>query len=327
MQAGDQAWARSASPSAACWEAANVVSASEAEVVVEVDGVQRKHPPGEVLPINPGPAVPDLTTMVVLNQATIFACVRDRYALNKIYTRASRMLIAVNPGHPLPELYAEGQKDKSMGADFHDPRLEPHVYDVSEQAYRQLAATQRPQSIVISGESGAGKTESIKYCMNFLVWRATRTRAEAAPAAARGQASSEELTARIMQSNPLLEAFGNAKTIRNNNSSRFGKYITLQFDGGAAIVGAQLHTFLLEKSRVANADGAEERSFHVFYQLLAGAGVLPRKRPSDFRLLSLSGARPNPLPPRHTPPCVTSMRPRPTTHHRAFGAACRHIVD
>ncbi len=284
MQAGEKVWARAAAPSDACWEAAKVVSSSSDRVVVDVDGAERTLPLDGVLPANPGPAVPDLTTMVVLNQATILANVRERYALNKIYTRASRMLVAVNPGHPLPELYTEGQREKSKAADFSDPRLEPHVYDTSEQAYRQLVAQQRPQSIVISGESGAGKTESIKYCMNFLVWRA-KSMTDARP---RGQAS-EELTARIMQSNPLLEAFGNAKTGRNNNSSRFGKYITLQFDESAAIVGAGLHTFLLEKSRVANANGESERSYHIFYQLIEG--VLKGKKATDFRLLSLSGAR------------------------------------
>jgi len=147
-------------------------------------------------------------------------------------------------------------------------KREPHLYDVAEETYRQLVAEQRAQSIIISGESGSGKTESIKYCMNYLVWRA--------PAEDGGQAGSA-LTTRIMQSNPLLEAFGCAKTQRNHNSSRFGKYISLQFSPSCAIVGATIHTFLLEKSRVTNANAHNERSYHVLYQLIAGSPLAKGK--------------------------------------------------
>jgi len=248
------------------------------------DGSRKLLPAADVLPVNPGPAVPDLTTMVVLNEATILNNVRERYLKNRIYTRAANMLVAVNPGHLIPELYTDATRTHTKGADLRDPRLEPHLYDVAEQAYRQLEAKGKPQSIVISGESGAGKTESIKYTMNYLVWRSSEN-SKAGGAGAAG----EQLTTRIMQSNPLLEALGNAKTQRNHNSSRFGKYITLQFDVARAIVGAQIHTFLLEKSRVTNTDAEKERSYHVFYQLVAGHPLMAGKSCQDFRTLSLSG--------------------------------------
>ena len=225
--------------------------------------------------------------MVVLNAATILSNVRERYARDKIYTRAARMLVALNPGHPPPELYTDATRRHSRDADLRDPRLEPHLYDVAEQAYRQLVMEGHNQSIVISGESGSGKTESIKYCMNYLVWRSDA--ATQGSGATAGGAVTSDLTQRIMQSNPLLEALGNAKTQRNHNSSRFGKYITLQFSSAQLIVGAQIHTFLLEKSRVTNATAPYERSYHVLYQLVCGSPLAKGAGVGDFRMISQSG--------------------------------------
>ena len=238
-------------PGAPCWVAdpedafveAKIASVDGAKVSVSMaDGASREVDAAEVRETNPGPAVPDLTTMVVLNEATMLQNVRERFGRDRIYTRAGLMLVAVNPGRLFAELYTDSVKGRSKDSDLHDVKREPHLYDVAEQAYRQLLAEKKSQSIIISGESGAGKTESIKYSMNYLVWRApsvesSSTGAAMAPAAAE---AGGQLTTRIMQSNPLLEALGNAKTQRNHNSSRFGKYITLQFTQGAAIVGAQV---------------------------------------------------------------------------------------
>ena len=293
---GARVWAKTPADDLAGYELAKFVGQAGPKLVVEVDssGAKRELDPSEMLEANPGPAVPDLTTMVVLNAATMLHNVRERYSHDRIYTRASNMLVAVNPGHPLPELYTEGARSKSKKADLRDPRLEPHLYDVAEQAFRQLVAEKKPQSIVISGESGAGKTESIKYCMNYLVWRSDTgggssssgggpqapPRLSAVPGGGPSGSSdaAQTLTNRIMQSNPLLEAIGCAKTQRNHNSSRFGKYITLQFKGASQqIVGAQIHTFLLEKSRVTSADAPDERSYHVLYYLVAGSGRVHRE--------------------------------------------------
>ena len=308
---GTHVWAKTAADDTACYVAGKFVKAAGAKVVVErdSDGSSVELDPADMLEVNPGPAVPDLTTMVVLNAATMLHNVRERYEKDKIYTRASNMLVAVNPGHPLPELYTEGTRSKSKNANLHDPRLEPHLYDVAEQAFRQLKAEKKAQSIVISGESGAGKTESIKYCMNYLVWRSdsgvgggsssggdgkAATGLGAVPGAMPGAAAASggnagALTNRIMQSNPLLEAIGCAKTQRNHNSSRFGKYITLQFAGSQQIVGAQIHTFLLEKSRVTSTDAHDERSYHVLYYLVAGSPQTQGKGVEAFRMLTQSG--------------------------------------
>ena len=213
---GAKVWAKVADGEA--YARASVASASgSGKVHVDLDaGGKLELQPSEVLESNPGPAIPDLTTMVVLNAATMLNNVRERYSHDLIYTRAANMLVAVNPGHPLPELYTEQKRAKSREANLRDPRLEPHLYDVAEQAFRQLSAERTAQSIIVSGESGAGKTESIKYCMNYLVWRSesegkgdggrSQLGAAAPPPGVGGAGDTASLTQRIMQSNPLLEA-------------------------------------------------------------------------------------------------------------------------
>ena len=157
------------------------------------------------------------------------------------------------------------------------------------------------QSLLVSGESGAGKTETNKQLMNYLIWRAGTASSTSA-----ADAGSKSLSQRILDTNPVLEALGNAKSIRNNNSSRFGKYVNLKFSTDWKVMGAEVRTFLLEKSRVTNASLAKERSYHIFYQLLAGAqagapasatdvpgltllSFLSGKAPTDFVYTSLSG--------------------------------------
>jgi len=135
--------------------------------------------------------------------------------------------------------------------------MPPHVYSIAAQAYNGLvdSDTHESQSILISGESGAGKTEATKLVLSYL--------SEAAGS------ESGMIEQRILAANPILEAFGNAKTLRNNNSSRFGKFVQLHFDGRGKIVGCDTQHYLLEKTRIVQA-GPKERSFHVFYHLCAG---------------------------------------------------------
>eukprot|EP00004_Rigifila_ramosa_P024874 TRINITY_DN7311_c0_g1_i3.p1 TRINITY_DN7311_c0_g1~~TRINITY_DN7311_c0_g1_i3.p1 ORF type:complete len:1642 (-),score=466.43 TRINITY_DN7311_c0_g1_i3:61-4626(-) len=160
--------------------------------------------------------------------------------------------------------------------------MPPHVYAVADRAFRSMKADKKSQSVLISGESGAGKTETAKLVMQYLVKVGAKQG---------GQAAVNEQ--RILDSNPILEAFGNAKTLRNNNSSRFGKFIEIQFNDQSNVVGASIVTYLLEKSRlVFQAKG--ERNYHVFYQLLAGADAGMRTRyhlgaPETFRLVNQSG--------------------------------------
>ena len=134
------------------------------------------------------------------------------------------------------------------------------------------------QCIVVSGESGAGKTETNRQLLNYLVWRGTDARSE------------DKLTQKILDTNPILESLGNAKTTRNNNSSRFGRYVLVRFTDENEVVGAQVRTFLLERSRVTSTSKARERSYHVLYELCAGKTTYTNGLPPEsFHYLSLSG--------------------------------------
>jgi myosin-5 len=217
---------------------------------------------------------------------------KARHCAGKPYSRVSDIVIAVNPYQWLTELYTEqvrlyyAQKLVWETSDK-DPRigLPPHVYEVSSLCYKGLAMKKINQSILVSGESGAGKTETVKIAMNHIA------SVQQDPNAT-DDGDSSLVVNRILDSNPLLEAFGNAKTRRNDNSSRFGKYIKLQFehitpkerDGmpRAALAGSTCEVYLLEKSRVITHDPTE-RVYHVFYQLLAA--------PEDKKLEIWSGLK------------------------------------
>jgi myosin heavy subunit len=199
--------------------------------------------------------LPDLTDEAVLDT------LQQRFEQQqKIYTWVGSTLISINPYHDLglcsPELIAA-----HVGlAAVNDGSLPPHVYSVAHAAYADMVHSGRSQSICNSGESGSGKTEATKIAMSFL---ASQSAARGGGGALEGQG---EVERRIMESNPVLEAFGNAKTLKNNNSSRFGKYLDVQFDGRGSMVGATLTEFLLEKARVTTV-GEAERSYHIFYQV------------------------------------------------------------
>ena len=169
--------------------------------------------------------------------------------------------MAVNPYKALPIYGPEAmQYYKQSNRRTHPP----HIFAIADGAYQALLETRQNQSILITGESGAGKTENTKRVIQYL-----------ASISASGDASS--LEEKIIQANPIMEAFGNAQTIRNNNSSRFGKFIKIEFGPAGAIVGAHIERYLLEKSRVTNRS-VKERNFHVFYQFLSGAPAELRTR-------------------------------------------------
>lgn len=203
----------------------------------------------------------------------------------KPYTRTGDIIIAMNPFQWFNDLYTEKKRVYYSNrlvweTSENDPRdgMEPHVYEVSALTYKGLAMTKSDQSILVSGESGAGKTETVKICMNHIasVQQGPRN------ALSGDQMELDPVVQRVVESNPLLEAFGNAKTRRNDNSSRFGKYLQLQFDQSkqkasdlattssstCTLAGSKCEVYLLEKNRVCDHD-EEERTFHIFYQLLA----------------------------------------------------------
>jgi myosin-1 len=195
--------------------------------------------------------VDDLTMMSGNGVEAIVTQLAYRLDRNKIYTSVGDVLIAVNPYRILPIFGPDHVKMYQTAFDS-----TPHVYGLAERAYRAMKEMNRPQAVIISGESGAGKTESAKLFLHYV----------SSVSGSSGQSAAMKQI--ILQSNPLLESFGNAKTVRNNNSSRFGKYLELKFNDNGEPVGGVTSNFLLEKTRVSN-QGKGERNFHIFYQLLA----------------------------------------------------------
>jgi hypothetical protein len=198
----------------------------------------------------------DNTSLVHLDDANILNNIEKRFKKNEIYTYTANVLLAVNPYKRIANLYSTERMNEYRGK--HLGILPPHPYAVADTAFRQLKRERRNQALVISGESGAGKTETAKITMRYLT------------AQARADAShGRQIQEKIINANPILESFGNASTVRNSNSSRFGKYNEMYFDQVFALAGAGIKTFLLETSRVVNLQDGE-RNYHVFYEMLAG---------------------------------------------------------
>ena len=193
---------------------------------------------------------------------------RARFAKDKMYTMTGSILLAVNPFQRLP-IYGEDKMPRYKGKKLGSPGTEPHVYAMAEAAYATMRKTGCSQSLAVSGESGAGKTETNKGLMNYLAWRSRQPDDEEAAASVASSGSEGGLANMILQADPILEAFGNAKTSRNNNSSRFGKFLLVGMTKDGQVLGATTRHYLLEKSRVPwQAKG--ERNYHSFYQMIAG---------------------------------------------------------
>ena len=233
-----------------------------------------------------------------LNKGAAMQVIKDRYADSHcplIHTYSGLFIVIVNPYKMLPiygpDAMAAYRGDRSRGQN-------PHIFAVANRAYMDMLQNDVDQSILCTGESGAGKTVNAKRVIEFIVASQAAVAAPAMDAAASRRATMGvgslhkqqprgELEDQLLKANPILETFGNASTSRNDNSSRFGKFIYIRFDGAGSIVGGSIDTYLLEKSRVATqAEG--ERSFHAFYQLLWGADAETRGRlhlgdmPVDF---------------------------------------------
>nr|AAT85070.1 myosin heavy chain class XI E3 protein, putative [Oryza sativa Japonica Group] len=239
------------------WIDGEVVSIKDNEVHVQTsNGKKVKTNKSKVFPKDmeaPPGGVDDMTRLSYLHEPGVLQNLATRYELNEIYTYTGSILIAVNPFQRLPHLYDTHMMEQYKGADFGE--LSPHVFAVADVAY--------------SGESGAGKTETTKMLMRYLAHLGGRSGVE-------GRTVEQ-------QSNPVLEAFGNAKTVRNNNSSRFGKFVEIQFDKTGRISGAAIRTYLLERSRVCQIN-TPERNYHCFYFLCAAP-------PEDTQRYKLADAR------------------------------------
>ncbi|OQR86182.1 myosin-like protein, partial [Achlya hypogyna] len=221
--------------------------------------------------------VPNLIQLQYLHEPELLYAVANRFAHDLIYTYIGDILLAFNPFRPL-NIYTPRHVREYEAMDADAP---PHVFAIASMAYRCMRDEQQNQSILVSGESGAGKTENTKFLMQYLATVGAPSAASAATAMTpaktrRGKAaavaptSTTDIQTQILQTNPILEAFGNAKTVRNDNSSRFGKFIALQFGAAHTIVGAKISVYLLEKIRLSH-QSPGERNFHIFYELVAGA--------------------------------------------------------
>ncbi|ORY26880.1 P-loop containing nucleoside triphosphate hydrolase protein [Naematelia encephala] len=279
----------------------SVITAAEASGANNVQTVTP--PPGQdaLPPLRNPPLLEsseDLASLSNLNEPSVLHAIATRYALHLPYTYSGIVLVALNPFSPLsiygPEII-QAYSGRKKG------ELEPHLFAIAEEALDCMrrgngtGGTDQTgagdQTIVVSGESGAGKTVSAKYILRYFASvddpsREGSSRRKDREQLSGGEEGMSETERQILASNPIMEAFGNAKTTRNDNSSRFGKYIEILFDNSHEIVGARIRTYLLERSRLVYQPDSE-RNYHIFYQLLAGA---PSKEKKDLSLQSDPGS-------------------------------------
>ncbi|KAF6078724.1 myosin heavy chain 14 [Phyllostomus discolor] len=248
------------------FEAAALLDEGEEEAEVELaeSGRRLRLPRDQIQRMNPPKfsKAEDMAELTCLNEASVLHNLRERYYSGLIYTYSGLFCVVINPYKQLP-IYTESIVEMYRGKKRHE--VPPHVYAVTEGAYRSMLQDREDQSILCTGESGAGKTENTKKVIQYLAHVASSPKGRKEPGVP------GELERQLLQANPILEAFGNAKTVKNDNSSRFGKFIRINFDVAGYIVGANIETYLLEKSRAIR-QAKDECSFHIFYQLLGGAG-------------------------------------------------------
>uniref|UniRef100_A0AAX7T773 Myosin, heavy chain 11b, smooth muscle n=1 Tax=Astatotilapia calliptera TaxID=8154 RepID=A0AAX7T773_ASTCA len=228
------------------------------KVTVNKDDIQKMNPPKFS-------KVEDMAALTFLNEASVLHNLRERYFSSLIYTYSGLFCVVVNPYKMLP-IYSEKIIEMYKGKKRHE--VPPHIYSITDNAYRNMMQDREDQSILCTGESGAGKTENTKKVIQYLAVIASSHKDVFS--CLTSFLLQGELEKQLLQANPILEAFGNAKTIKNDNSSRFGKFIKLNFDVTGYIVGANIDTYLLEKSRCIR-QAHTERAFHIFYYMVAGA--------------------------------------------------------
>ncbi|KAG3149423.1 Myosin-16 [Phytophthora idaei] len=258
------------------------------DATIEADEAQDVRMANELAAGQTLAGVENLDALTHLHEPAFVDYLAQRYGVDKVYCRSGAVLIAVNPFKHIAGLYDLHKYREEMPG---WTALPPHVFSIAEGAYRSLrrrlhepGASKKNQTILVSGESGAGKTETTKFIMNYLAESSQDTTATASSKRKRAISGSELLSA-----NPILESFGNARTLRNDNSSRFGKFVRMFFEGheldtSLRMVGTSVETYLLEKVRVVHQNDGE-RNFHVFYELLAGANDDMKK---ELQLESLS---------------------------------------
>jgi myosin-5 len=283
---GEHVWAQVDGPSKD-WLECTVASVDSTGAVASVSlegGKVTK--PLKVLGKNPQGLIgsPNLIHLSLMSEQEVLRSLKARYLQDLYYTRSGLLMVSVNPFKQVPGYYSwqkrdfyrgkatSAQRDEQVAISTASP--EPHLYEVAQSAYHRLKEGKINQSIIINGESGAGKTVAARHILQFL----TEEQHQSAVGSGSGSdhQSLSKLEQMILASNPLLESLGNAKTQRNNNSSRFGKFVKLEFGDDWTVCGASIQSFLLEKSRACS-HAAGERNFHIFYQLIAGLDEARRK--------------------------------------------------
>ncbi|KAM8934574.1 myosin-11 isoform 1-T1 [Pelodytes ibericus] len=254
------------------FEAASIKEEKGDEVLIELaengkkitmskDDIQKMNPPKFS-------KVEDMAELTCLNEASVLHNLRERYFSGLIYTYSGLFCVVVNPYKYLP-IYSEKIIDMYKGKKRHE--MPPHIYAIADTAYRSMMQDREDQSILCTGESGAGKTENTKKVIQYLAVVASSHKGKKDATITQGPSFAYgELEKQLLQANPILEAFGNAKTVKNDNSSRFGKFIRINFDVTGYIVGANIETYLLEKSRAIR-QARDERTFHIFYYMISGS--------------------------------------------------------
>ncbi|KAL7865165.1 hypothetical protein SRHO_G00104120 [Serrasalmus rhombeus] len=269
-----------------CYDDGSVAFTSDYGEVISLDGADINRMNVMLMDASSVNGVEDMSTLSELHEESILHNLYTRYCTNLIYTNIGSILAAVNPYKQICGLYDSASVE--LYSKHQLGELPPHIFALANECYRCLWKRQDSQCVLISGESGAGKTESTKLLLKFL---------SAMSQSSTGAALSERTTRveqAIVQSSPIMEAFGNAKTVYNNNSSRFGKFIQLHFAQSGNIQGGCIIDYLLEKNRVVRQNPGE-RNYHIFYSLLSGADREQRDlyllldSPEAYHYLSQSG--------------------------------------
>lgn len=252
----------------------------EDENTVSIEADDLKNDQDEKLPLLRNPpileATEDLTSLSYLNEPAVLHAIKQRYSQLNIYTYSGIVLIATNPFDRVDQLYSQDMIQAYAGK--RRGEMEPHLFAIAEEAYRLMKNDKQNQTIVVSGESGAGKTVSAKYIMRYFA--SVEEEISSNMGNTQHQVEMSETEEKILATNPIMEAFGNAKTTRNDNSSRFGKYLEILFDDHTSIIGAKIRTYLLERSRLVY-QPLNERNYHIFYQILSG---LPQELKDSLKL-------------------------------------------
>merc|ERR1719290_888894 len=208
----------------------------------------------------------DMSNLTFLNEASVLYNLASHFRAGLIYTYSGLFCVVINPYKRLP-IYLDNVVQMYRGK--RRPEMPPHIFAIVDNAYQDMLIDHDNQSMLITGESGAGKTENTKKVIQYIAKVAGVEKDKNEPPPPPG-ALTGTLDEQIVSANPLLEAFGNAKTTRNNNSSRFGKFIRCHFSQTGKLAGSDIEAYLLEKNRVTH-QGSQERNYHIFYQILYAA--------------------------------------------------------